>query len=52
MNDFADHLKQLSDPLVEAARNRKAVDALAFQDAEKQAEQEIETQQEIEKSSR
>lgn len=52
MQDFANHLKQLSDPLVEAARSRKAVDVLAFQDAEKQAEQEIETQQEIEKSSR
>jgi hypothetical protein len=51
MKDFADHLKQLSDPLVEAARSRKTVDALAFQDAEKQAEQEIETQQEMEKSS-
>jgi hypothetical protein len=51
MQDFAGHLKQLSDPLVEAARSRKAIDVLAFKDAEKQAEQEIETQQEIEKSS-
>ncbi|WP_348266700.1 hypothetical protein P8936_11925 [Edaphobacter paludis] len=52
MQDFADHLKTLSDPLVEAARSQKAVDALAFHDAEKEAQQEIETQERMEKSSR
>lgn len=52
MRDFADHLKGLSDPLVAASRSQQAVDALSFQDAEKQAQQEIETQQQVEKSSR
>jgi hypothetical protein len=52
MRDFADHLKALSDPLVEAVRSQKAVDVLAFKDAEKNAQQEIETEQQAEKSSR
>lgn len=51
MRDFADHLKGLSDPLVAAAKNQDQVDVLAFKDAEKEAQQEIESQEEIEKDS-
>lgn len=50
MRDFADHLKELSDPLVEAARSQKEVDGLAFQDAEKEAQQEVEQEEEMQKS--
>lgn len=49
MQDFADHLKTLSDPLVEQANDEKTVDGLAFKDAEKEAQQEIDTEQQIEK---
>jgi hypothetical protein len=52
MRDFADHLKQLSDPLVAAAKDQDEVNALAFKDAEKEAQQEIEAQEEVEKDSR
>lgn len=52
MQDFAAHLKGLSDPLVEAAKSQKEVDGLAFQDAEKQAQQEIEQEQQVEKNLR
>jgi hypothetical protein len=52
MQEFADHLSTLSDPLLDAAKSEKAVDALAFHDAEKEAQQEIETQERMEKSSR
>lgn len=51
MRDFADHLKGLSDPLVAAAKNQDQVDVLAFKDAEKEAQQEVESQEEIEKDS-
>lgn len=52
MRDFADHLETLSDPLVEAAKDQKEVDGLAFKDAEKEAQQEIETQEQVTKSPR
>jgi hypothetical protein len=45
MRDFADHLKELSDPLVEAARSQKTIDVLAFHDAEKEAQQEVEAEE-------
>jgi len=51
MKDFADHLKGLSDPLVAEAKDQSKEDALAFKDAQKEAEQEIEAQEEIEKDS-
>ena len=52
MRDFADHLKELSDPLVEAVRRQKAVDVLAFQDAEKEAQQEVQAEEQLEKNTR
>lgn len=52
MRDFADHLQTLSDPLVEAAKDQKEVDSMAFKDAEKEAQQEIEMQQQVTKSPR
>jgi hypothetical protein len=52
MREFADHLKGLSDPLVAAAKDQDQVDVLAFKDAEKEAQQEVESQEEIEKDSR
>lgn len=45
MRQFADHFKSLTDPLVEAARDEKGIDALAFKDAEKEAQQEIEMEE-------
>jgi hypothetical protein len=52
MQDFAGHLKELSDPLVEAAASEKEVDGLAFQDAEKEAQQEVQQQEQIQKNLR
>jgi hypothetical protein len=52
MRDFADHLKTLSDPLVENAENQKKVDALAFRDAEKEATQEVQTDEQMQKNPR
>lgn len=49
MRDFADHLKELSDPLVAAAKDQDQADVLAFKDAEKEAQQEIEAQEELDK---
>ena len=49
MRDFADHLKELTDPLVAAAKDQSQADALAFQDAKKEAQQEIEAQEELDK---
>ncbi|MDW5267517.1 MULTISPECIES: hypothetical protein [Acidobacteriaceae] len=46
MKDFADHLKELTDPLVAEAKNQSQEDLLAFKDAEKEAQQEIEAQEE------
>jgi hypothetical protein len=51
MRDFADHLKELSDPLVEAVKSQKTVDVLAFKDAEREAQQEVETEEQVEKRS-
>lgn len=51
MRDFADHLKELTDPLVAAAKDQDQADALAFKDAEKEAQQEIEAQEELDKES-
>jgi len=51
MRDFADHLKELSDPLVAAAKDQNQTDVLAFKDAEKEAQQEIEAQEELDKDS-
>jgi hypothetical protein len=51
MKDFADHLKELSDPLVAEAKNQSQEDVLAFKDAQKEAQQEIEAQEELEKDS-
>lgn len=42
MSQFANHLKALSDPLAQAARDEKEIDASAFQDSERQAEQQME----------
>lgn len=52
MMAFAEHLKGLSDPLVEAAKNQKQVDGLAFKDAEKEAQQEIETEEQVKSGAR
>lgn len=51
MRDFADHLKELTDPLVAAAKDQDQADVLAFKDAEKEAQQEIEAQEELDKDS-
>lgn len=51
MRDFADHLKELTDPLVAAAKDQDQADVLAFKDAEKEAQQEIEAQEELDKNS-
>jgi hypothetical protein len=51
MRDFADHLKELTDPLVAAAKDQDKADVLAFKDAQKEAQQEIEAQEEIDKAS-
>jgi hypothetical protein len=51
MRDFADHLKELTDPLVAAAKDQNQADVLAFKDAEKEAQQEIEAQEELDKDS-
>ena len=51
MRDFADHFKDLTDPLVAAAKDRDQADVLAFKDAEKEAQQEIEAQEELDKNS-
>lgn len=51
MRDFADHLKGLTDPLVAAAKDQNQADVLAFKDAEKEAQQEIEAQEELDKDS-
>ena len=45
MRQFADHLKGLTDPLVEAARDEKEIDASAFKDSVKEAQQEVETEE-------
>jgi hypothetical protein len=45
MREFADHLKTLTDPLVEAARDEKEIDVTAFKDAEKEAQQEVEQEE-------
>jgi len=50
MRDFADHLQTLSDPLMEEANVQKEVDSLAFKDAEKEAQQEIEMQEQVTKN--
>jgi len=42
---FAEHLKSLTDPLVEADREQKELDVSAFNDAKKQAEEEKELEQ-------
>jgi len=42
IRQFADHFKKLTDPLVEAARDEKEIDSSAFNSAEKEAEQELE----------
>jgi hypothetical protein len=49
MRDFADYLKELTDPLVAAAKDQNQVDALAFKDAKKEAQQEIEAQEELDR---
>ena len=41
MREFADHFKTLSDPLIEAARDEKDVDVLAFKKAEREAQQQV-----------
>jgi hypothetical protein len=41
MRQFADHLKKLTDPLVEEARSEKEIDRSAFNNAEKEAQQEL-----------
>ena len=51
MREFADHLKALSDPLVEAAKDEKDVDVLAFKNAEKEAQQQMEMQEQDTKNS-
>jgi hypothetical protein len=51
MRDFADHLKELTDPLVAEAKDRSQADVMAFKDAEKEAQQEIEAQEESDKDS-
>lgn len=51
MRDFADHLKEMTDPLVSAAKDQNQADVLAFKDAEKEAQQEIEAQEELDKDS-
>ena len=45
MRMFADHLKGLTDPLVETAKDEKEVDALAFKDADQDAQQEVEMEE-------
>jgi hypothetical protein len=42
MRQFADHFKKLTDPLVEAARDEKEIDSSAFNSAEREAQQELE----------
>lgn len=45
MRQFADHFKALTDPLVEGVRDEKEIDVSAFKDAEKKAQQDVETQE-------
>ncbi len=45
MQKFADHLKGLTDPLVEAARDEKDIDLSAFRNSEKEAQQQVETEE-------
>ena len=40
MRQFADHFKQLTDPLMDEALDEKKIDKTAFKDAEKEAQQE------------
>jgi hypothetical protein len=42
IRQFADHFKRLTDPLVEAARNEKEIDSSAFNSAQREAQQELE----------
>ncbi len=42
LRQFADHFKKLTDPLVEAARDEKEIDSSAFNSAEREAQQELE----------
>jgi hypothetical protein len=44
---FADHFKTLTDPLVEAAKEEKEIDISAFKNAEKEAQQDVETQEQV-----
>lgn len=41
IRQFADHLKELSDPLVQEAQDQKEIDFSAYKDAKKEAEQEM-----------
>lgn len=45
MLQFADHFKTLTDPLVEEAQAEKQIDVSAFKNAEKEAQQEVETEE-------
>ncbi|MEO6909893.1 MAG: hypothetical protein ABI158_03090 [Edaphobacter sp.] len=45
MSQFADHLKTLTDPLVQTAKDEKDIDVLAFKDAEKEAQQQTEIEE-------
>lgn len=47
MREFADHLKKLSDPIVQEAKDQKAIDFSAYKDANKEAEQVMEMQQKM-----
>ncbi|HZY61433.1 MAG TPA: hypothetical protein VFE38_02840 [Edaphobacter sp.] len=50
MREFADHLKQLTDPLVQEAQTQKEIDFSAYKNAEKEAQQEMEMQQKMDQS--
>jgi hypothetical protein len=47
MREFADHFKSLTDPLVETMRAEKEIDMSAFKDAERDGQQDIETQEQV-----
>jgi hypothetical protein len=42
LRQFADHFKKLTDPLVQAAQDEKEIDSSAFNSAEREAQQELE----------
>lgn len=50
IRQFADHLKELSEPLVQEAQDQKEIDFSSYKDAEKEAEQHMLMQEKTDES--